>query len=96
MKAVLNFATVEGEYDVEDALAAYTALRLPTKESVALTPIGCKDYHAMLEKADEPMRAMLLLVLNAAMYPSEVGAVKWEHLDLDKGVLVTERRVSAA
>jgi integrase len=46
----------------------------------------------MLAKASVKMKAVTLLALNAALYPSEVAAVQKGDLDLDKGTLVMTRR----
>jgi len=40
---------------------------------------------------DLPMRAMLLLMLNACMYGGEVAVLNWSELDLAKGLLVAQR-----
>jgi integrase len=36
--------------------------------------------------------AMMLFALNAALYPSEVGSVRWDEIDLDRAEYVSRRR----
>lgn len=49
------------------------------------------EFQAMLEIADDFMRALLLLGVNAAFYPSDFD-LRWEHVDLDDKTLCCRRQ----
>jgi integrase len=93
VKAIINYPTKRGKWaqDAKRALAFCAALVPPSKSAADPNPIDPDDFSALLAKADDTMRAVLLLSLNACMYGGEVAAVNWSELDLDKGTLVTER-----
>ncbi|HEV2294070.1 MAG TPA: tyrosine-type recombinase/integrase [Tepidisphaeraceae bacterium] len=97
VRTILAYSIKRGR-GVEDCRKALdiTAM-LEVKEHTPLDPrpIAVDDFwkiYAAAEKAeDKTFAAMLLLALNAALYPGEVAAVKWEELDLRAGTFATRR-----
>jgi integrase len=63
----------------------------PDARGVDPNPITPLEFHQVLDAADEKWKAVLLLALNAALYPAEVAAVERSHLDLDKATFVMDR-----
>ena len=61
------------------------------KRSKKPQPIAPEHFAALLGQADVKWKAVLLLSLNAALYPSEVAAVRKNDIDLDAGTLVMDR-----
>ena len=55
-------------------------------------PIARDDFAKLLATAKGDMRAILLVMLNAALYPSEAAALRWSELDLDAGTFASRRR----
>lgn len=66
-------------------------LRPPKTEGLDPKPIEVADYRALLDGADTRMRAVFLLSLNCAFYPSEVAVVRKKSLNLDRKTFVDER-----
>ena len=95
IKAILRHAQSEVEHpqEISRVVALCAVLKLPKKGKVNPKPIKPEHYRKLLEAVEnEPKwKAMLLLALNAAMYPSEVAAVKKSDIDLDEGTLSAER-----
>jgi len=54
-------------------------------------PIALEDFQRLYRAADDPMRAILLLALNACMYGGEVVALNWSDIDLTNSTLVSTR-----
>ena len=54
-------------------------------------PLDRNHLHQLLGVCDEKWRAVLLLMLNACMYPGEVAQVKKSEIDLEKKTLLTRR-----
>jgi integrase len=80
---------------VDACAKALVSLELltPSDSTVALDPkpIEAADYQAMLRSAEGDDKAMLLLMLNCAMYLQEVCNLRWSDLK-DNGCLVTHRK----
>ncbi len=59
-------------------------------------PIAKDDFWAIhssaVEAGDDVFAALMLFALNAALYPSEVGSVKWSEIDIESGMYVSRRR----
>lgn len=95
IRGVVNFARKRGEHpdDVRHALDCCAVLQVPKKCTTRDPhPISREDYHELLNHAAEPrLRALLLVMLNLCMYPSEALALDWGELDLDKRTVVTDR-----
>jgi len=66
-------------------------LLIPSETSVSLDPkpIERKDFQKLLESAEGDDKAMILLMLNAALYLQEVIRIKWT--EIKDGCLVTHR-----
>jgi integrase len=67
------------------------SLLKPSESTISLDPrpIEPADFTALLDKAEGDNRAMVLLMLNAAMYLQEVIRVEWD--ELRDGCLITHR-----
>lgn len=63
----------------------------PRKNGADPQPIAPEHFAALLEACDAKWKAILLLSLNACLYPSEFAAVKKRHIDLKRGTLVMDR-----
>ena len=65
------------------------APKKPRREKYLITP---QDFQALLAEATDPAdRAMLLMMMNAALYPKDVADLKWSDLDLTTGTLASYR-----
>ena len=51
-----------------------------------------KMYGAAEDAGDQVFAALLMMSLNCCLYSSEVGAVRWNEVDLKRGEFVTRRR----
>lgn len=96
IKAFLRHAVSEADEDKDLKYVLKLCVKLlkpPRKRGVDPEPISRKHFRKLLEAVEsEPKwKALLLLSLNAALYPSEVAAVKKVHLDLDKRTLNMHR-----
>ena len=93
VKALLNFAATRGVAPAEIAkvLALCKILKPPRKRSADPHPISREDCHALLNVADSKWKAILLCMLNCALYGKEVGDLLKKEVDLEKGTLVTDR-----
>lgn len=93
IKTILNYPTKRGKWalDCKRALAFCSVLVAPKANATDPKPIARDDFRALLDKADEQTRAILLLALNCCMYAGEVAALHWSDIDLDKAVLSTAR-----
>ena len=93
IKSIINHPPKRGKWavDAKRALAFCAVLVPPKKSAVDPTPISRDAFQALLKAADDSMKAILLLALNACMYGGEVAVVEWSDVDLDKRTLCTER-----
>lgn len=70
-------------------------LESPDASPLAPHPISPKDlwifYRAALRAEDQEYAALLLGMLNLAMYPGEISALRWDEANLDTGEVVTRR-----
>jgi integrase len=81
--------------DCQRALNVLKMLEAPGGDALDPQPVSTADFwaiHKQVVKAgDKTFAALMLFALNAAMYPSEVGAVKWTELDLKRGEFSSKR-----
>lgn len=95
IRGLINFARKRGEHpdDVRHALDCCAVLQAPKRCSTRDPhPMNREDYHALLNHVSERrMKALLLVMLNLCMYPSEALALDWGELDLVKRTVVTSR-----
>jgi len=94
-KTVFRYAMKRGkdQEQLQRVLALCAMLTPPGKASGKSEPIAAEHYRKLLDAVEnEPKwKAIFLLALNAAMYPSEVAAVKKADINLDEGTLVMDR-----
>jgi len=93
VRTILRHALVEG-LDSERVARLHLdcqMLKPPKTEGLDPNPIEVADYETLLGGADTRMRAILLLSLNCAFYPSEVAAVRKKTLDFDRKTFVDKR-----
>ena len=97
IRTIIAYAMKRGR-GVEDCRRALDLLAMLQVEGVNTLdpdPIAPADFwaiHAEAEKAgDKQYAALMLFALNAALYSSEVGAVRWVDLDLKRGEFSTRR-----
>ena len=78
--------------DTINKALGYLALLTPNASTVTLDPkpIDVADWKKLLGNAEGDDRAMVLMMLNCAMYAAEVIRLRWE--DIRDGCLVTHRR----
>lgn len=85
-----------GQEDCRRALDKLAMLEVTNVNSLDPNPIAPGDFckiHAAAEKVgDTTFAALMLFALNAALYSSEVGAVRWDDVDLKRGEFATRRR----
>jgi integrase len=93
IKSIINFGPKRAKWaeDAKRAFALCAVLVPPKKSSTDPRPISIEHFHALYRVADQQVRTMLLLMLNACMYGGEVAALHWSDLNLAKAVLTTER-----
>lgn len=77
--------------DTINKALGYLALLSPNESTVTLDPkpIDVADWKKLLAEAEGDDRAMVLVMLNCAMYAAEVIRLRWE--DIRDGCLVTHR-----
>lgn len=97
LRTVFAYAIKRGR-GVEDCRRALDILAmLEVKDHTPLDPQPIdpeqfrKIYNGALVAGDQTFAAMLLVSLNAALYPGEASSLRWEEIDLDAGHLVTRR-----
>ncbi len=68
------------------------ALMVPSSTTVSLdsTPVEPEDFRSMLDHAEGENRALVLLMLNGALYPQEAVDLKWSDIK-PNGCLVAHR-----
>ena len=93
VKYVLNHALKRGKDtdQLQRVLTLCKMLETPRKNGTDPQPISPEHFNALLDAAPLKWKAVLLLSLNAALYPSEVAAVESKHVNLDKRTLVMDR-----
>ena len=57
--------------------------------------LNADDIRTLIEAADQPIRAMILLGINCGMTQAEVSGLEWADIDLDAAVLDTIRHKTA-
>ncbi len=93
IKTLFNYAATRGLAPDEMArvLAMCKVLKSPRKKAADPQPISREDFHALLNAANAKWKAILLCMLNAALYGKEVGDLLTKEVDLKKGTLATDR-----
>jgi integrase len=95
VKTFLGFAKKRG-MAVEEMAKALEFLKLmqpnESTKNIDPKPISVEDWHLMLANASGDDKAMILLMLNAAMYAGEVIRVQWSDIKSDGTTLVTRRK----
>ena len=93
VKSIIAFAKKRGmnATDCSKALDACAVLVPPAKEASNPQPIARATFAALLEQADDKMKAVLLVALNCAMYGAEVVDLTWGDIQLGTKTLVTIR-----
>jgi len=86
VRTVLRFARKQGYASSRlNEVLGYTGVLIsPAHNTNDPHPISREHFHKILEVANAKFKAILLLSLNAALYPSEVASVLKEHVDLEK------------
>lgn len=87
IKAVLNHAAKRGK-DIENLQRVLTFCRMlspPAANGLNPSDISPADFRRLLEVADVKWRAILLLALNAALYPIDVCNLRKAAIDLAVG-----------
>ncbi len=75
-----------------DTLAMLEVENVNTLDPHPITPNDFWKIHAAAENAgDKVFAALMLFAVNAALYSSEVGAVRWDDIDLERGEFSTRR-----
>ena len=94
IKAILRHALTKGDdtQELQRVIGLCRMLVAPEPRETNPRPITRQHFHALLDAADTKLRAILLLMLNAAMKPTAVTTLRKGEIDLDKGTLVTHRR----
>lgn len=77
----------------------YTSLRqswlqplaLPKQPKGKAMTIRPDEFASLLKDADDFMKALLLVGVNAAFYPVDFKRLEWEHVDLEHGTLSLRR-----
>ncbi len=95
VKTILSHALTRGrdQAQLQRVLTLCKMLVPPSKRAADPTPMSPKHFRALLNAVErEPKwKAIFLLALNAALYPSEVAAAKKADVDLAAGTLVMDR-----
>jgi len=93
VKSILNHAMTRGRDQVEirRVLDCCKMLVPPKSNGKNPQPISPEHFEKLLAVADTKWKAVYLLSLNAALYPSEVADVKKSNIDLDAGTLMMDR-----
>ena len=95
VKAVFNHALTRGndQEQLQRVLGLCKMLVPPPKPSVDPQPIAPEIFRVLLDQTEaKPLwKAVLLLSLNAALYPSEVAAVDKSDIDMEAATLVMDR-----
>lgn len=85
----------KGPEDCRAALDKLAMLQVESVNSLDPNPISpaafWKIHTAAVEAGDQTFAAMMLFSLNAALYSSEAGAVRWADVDLKRGEFAARR-----
>ena len=85
----------KGQDDCRRALDKLAMLEVENVHSLDPNPIAPADFWkiqaAAVAAGDKTFAALMLFALNAALYSSEIGAVRWEDVDLNRGEFATRR-----
>jgi integrase len=98
IRTVISYALKRGKgpADCRSALDVLAMLEAKDANPLDPRPISPCDFWAVYNAAtraeDFVFAAMMLFSLNAALYPSEVGSVRWDEIDLARGEYVSRRR----
>jgi len=79
------------QQQVRRALGLTEMFEFPGKTNPKPNPISRGDFEKLLAVCSPMWQAVFLLSLNCAFYPSEVAAVKREHIDSETQTLVMDR-----
>jgi len=97
IKTVIAYAMKRGKSpaDCRKALDCLAMLEVEGVNTLDPKPIQPDDfwkiYRAAEKAGDSTFAGMMLFALNAALYSSEVGAVKWDDVDLNRGEFAIKR-----
>lgn len=98
VKTILAYALKRGKgaEHCRKALDTLAMLEVETPDSLDPDPITPKQFwaihNAATDAGNQMFAAMMLFAINTALYPSEAGAVRWDEIDLKRGVFATRRR----
>jgi integrase len=98
IKTVIAFGLKRGKHadDCRKALDLLGMLEVDGVNTLDPRPISKVDFNKIRKAAtaagDMTFAALMLFALNACLYPSEVGAVKWDDVDIDRAEFSTKRR----
>jgi integrase len=93
VRTILRHALKQGrdQEQLRRVLDLSAIFELPKKNGANPCPIRPEDFHKLLDVSPPKWRAILLLSLNAALYPSEVAAVKKSNIDLTARTMTMRR-----
>jgi len=93
VKTILNFAATRGVApdEIGRVMACCKVLKPPRRTAADPHPISPRDFEALLSVADAKWKAILLCMLNFAMYAKEAGELLKREVDLERRTLVTDR-----
>ena len=97
VRGIFHFAIRRGQSpsDCRAALDVLAMLRVKNAHPLDPTPISKVDFWRIYDQAktagDDQFATMLLIALNAGLYPGEIAALRWNEIDLTTGGLVTRR-----
>ncbi len=93
VRTILRHALKKGrdQQQVRRVLELTEMFEFPGKTTPKPNPISPADFQRLLEVCSPKWRAVLLRSLNCAFYPSEVAAVKREHIDFEAQTLMMDR-----
>lgn len=97
VRTVINYARKRGKGidDCRRALDVLAMLDVPEADPLDPKPIAPAEfwgiYRAAKKAGDDTFIALMLFAINTASYASEVGAVRWDDLDLKRGEYVARR-----
>ncbi len=93
VRTILRHALKHGrdQAQIRRVLDLTAIFELPRKNGTNPRPIRREDFHRLLEVSSPKWKAVLLLSLNAALYPSEVADVRKDNIDLDAQTMTMRR-----
>lgn len=95
--AIIRHAEREMDLSPQDrqVLTLKSLLKKPPAPTSKPVDLEREELEKILDKAQEFDLAMILVALNCCFYPIDVIRLRWDMLDLDKGVLCFDREKSA-